>query len=31
MKITVIKKASSIKTPKFACPWMIDDFAPEKK
>jgi hypothetical protein len=25
MKITVIKKASPTKTPKFGCPWMIDD------
>jgi hypothetical protein len=30
MKITVIKKADSKKTPKRACPWMIDDFVPEK-
>ncbi len=31
MKITVIKKASSTKTPKFACPWMIDEVpTPEK-
>jgi hypothetical protein len=25
MKITVIKKADSKKTPQRACPWMIDD------
>ena len=31
MKITVIKKASSTKKPEFRCPWMIDDYAPEKK
>jgi hypothetical protein len=31
MKITVIKKASPTKTPKFACPWMIDDFPTDKK
>ena len=30
MKITVLKKAEN-KTPQRACPWMIDDFAPEKK
>ncbi len=30
MKITVIKKAESKKTPKRACPCIIDDFVPEK-
>lgn len=31
MKLTIIKKASSTKTPKFACPWLIDDVPMEKK
>jgi hypothetical protein len=31
MKITVIKKADAKKTPTRSCPWMIDDYAPEKK
>jgi len=31
MKITVIQKASPTKTPKFSCPWMIDDVPMEKK
>jgi hypothetical protein len=30
MKITVIKKADTKKTPKRGCPWMIDDMATEK-
>ena len=30
MKITVIKKASSVKTPKNCCPWMIDCPAVQK-
>lgn len=25
MKITVLKKAGSVKTPKNGCPWLIDD------
>ena len=31
MKITVLKKADSVKTPKNGCPWMIDDMIVEKK
>jgi len=31
MKLTVIKKASSTKTPKFACPWMLDDVPMDNK
>lgn len=31
MKLTVIKKASPTKTPKFSCPWMIDDVPTPKK
>ena len=30
MKITVIKKADTKKTPKRGCPWMIDDMVVEK-
>lgn len=30
MKITVIKKADTKKTPKRGCPWMIDDYEPAK-
>ncbi len=30
MKITVIKKADTKKTPKRGCPWMIDDFSTEQ-
>lgn len=25
MKVTVLKKADSKRTPKRGCPWMIDD------
>jgi hypothetical protein len=25
MKVIVIKKADSVKTPKFGCPWLIDE------
>jgi len=31
MKITVIQKASPKKTPKYGCPWMIDDAVTDKK
>lgn len=31
MRITVIKKADSKKAPKRGCPWMVDDYVPEKK
>jgi hypothetical protein len=30
MKITVIKKADTKKTPKRGCPWMIDDWSETK-
>jgi hypothetical protein len=25
MKVIVIKKSEDVKTPKFACPWLIDE------
>jgi hypothetical protein len=28
MKITVIKKAASIRKPQNFCPWVVDDSAP---
>jgi hypothetical protein len=31
MKLTVIKKANEVKTPKFSCPWMIDDVPGDTK
>jgi hypothetical protein len=30
MKITVIKKAASIRKPQNFCPWVVDDTAPKK-
>lgn len=30
MKITVIRKSDTKKTPKRGCPWMIDDYEPTK-
>jgi hypothetical protein len=30
MKITVIKKAASIRKPQNFCPWVVDDIAPKK-
>lgn len=31
MKITVLKKATTTKGPKFSCPWMIDDVPTQQK
>lgn len=31
MKITVLKKADTVRTPKHGCPWMIDEWAIAKK
>ena len=31
MKVTILKKATPTKKPSNYCPWMIDDYAPEKK
>jgi hypothetical protein len=30
MKITVIKKAASIRKPQNFCPWVVDDLSPKK-
>ncbi len=30
MKITVIKKAATIRKPQNFCPWVIDEFADKK-
>jgi hypothetical protein len=31
MKITVIKKAETKKTPGHSCPWVVEDMLPTKR
>lgn len=31
MKITVIKKAASIRKPQNFCPWVVDEGSPRKE
>jgi hypothetical protein len=31
MKITVIKKAETNKTPRHSCPWVVEDMLPTKR
>ena len=31
MKVKILKKATPTKKPANYCPWMVDDYAPEKK